>query len=62
MATLILHCSCKHDYQDKEHGYGLRVHNGCKSGTSGNGWRCTVCGNVQEMRPALVRERDKEIL
>ena len=61
MATLILHCTCKHDYQDKEYGYGMRVHNGCKlSTTSGNGWRCTVCGNVQEMKTPHVHVRDEE--
>jgi hypothetical protein len=60
MATLILKCRCQHDYQDRRYGYGLRVHNGCKSGTSGFGWRCTVCGNVQEMRAAPIRDRDEE--
>ncbi len=39
----IIPCSCKHPYQDKLHGHGMRVHN---PGTLGK-FRCTVCGNVK---------------
>lgn len=35
-------CNCEHDFQDKEHGKGVRVHNPCKEGKT---FRCTVCGN-----------------
>lgn len=33
-------CTCKHDFQDKEHGKDMRVHNVDKKGNS----HCTVCG------------------
>ena len=36
---MILPCDCKNDYQDKEHGRSMRVHNSCIKG-----YRCTVCG------------------
>jgi hypothetical protein len=36
----LIFCHCKHEYQDKKYGRGLRVHNrAVKKGT----WRCTVC-------------------
>jgi len=60
MATIVLRCTCSHAFQDKEYGYGMRVHNGCKSGTSGFGWRCTVCGEIQEMKVVHPHERDEE--
>lgn len=40
---MILHCTCKHEWQDQRYGRGLRVHNQKKN----LDWRCTVCGNVQ---------------
>ena len=42
MATKILKCKCKHDYQDKRYGTDKRVHN-----ETVKGWRCTVCGVVK---------------
>ena len=39
---MILPCSCKHEYQDKEYEKGHRVHNSCVKG-----YRCTVCGEVK---------------
>lgn len=38
-ASKIIKCDCKHAYQDKLYGAGMRVHTPKKSG----GWRCTVC-------------------
>ena len=40
----------------------MRVHNGCKLSTSGNGWRCTVCEDVKEMEASHVHERDEEVI
>jgi len=41
----ILHCYCKHPFQDKRYGKGRRVHN--LTGKNGKGlspiYRCTVC-------------------
>jgi len=40
-------CDCAHDYQDRTYGAGKRVHNACEvPDETGQGWRCSVCGNV----------------
>ena len=45
---MILKCSCKHEWQDKEYGPGMRVHNLARKGYNGRaGWRCTVCERVK---------------
>lgn len=45
MATKIVKCECKHDYQDKKHGQGKRVANWApKKG----GHKCTVCGKIHK--------------
>jgi len=43
--TMIRECSCKHKFQDKEHGVGMRVHNPAESKTNKDkkDWVCTVC-------------------
>lgn len=48
----ILGCSCKHEYQDRKYGVGMRVHNPApKIGKDGagkvTGFRCTVCANAK---------------
>lgn len=40
---MLIRCSCKHDYQDKRYGVGVRVHNPLKATSGGLQWRCTVC-------------------
>ena len=46
MATKIIKCSCKSEYQDKKYGTGKRVHNSTNVGQDGaRVYRCTVCGN-----------------
>ena len=40
MATKILKCDCKHEFQDKQYGKGNRVHN---ESTKDKLWRCTIC-------------------
>lgn len=42
MKTIVIKCSCKHDFQDKEFGQGNRLHNEC-GGKKINTYRCTVC-------------------
>ncbi len=38
-------CSCPHEFQDKEYGRGMRLHNTCKGTAAGSiAYRCTVCG------------------
>ena len=41
MATKVLKCKCEHEFQDKEHGKGMRVHT---VGEKNDDYRCTVCG------------------
>lgn len=40
--TVIVRCktNCQHDFQDKQYGPGMRVHN-----ITNKGRRCTVCGH-----------------
>lgn len=40
--TAIKKCECKHEYQDKKYGKGMRVFNYSKKHDT---WRCTVCGS-----------------
>jgi hypothetical protein len=41
----ILRCDCKHSFQDRQYGPGMRVHNYCHSDKNKDTpWRCTVCG------------------
>ena len=44
-------CTCKHPYQDRKNGKGIRIHNATgstgKFGTEQKGYRCTVCGNTK---------------
>ena len=42
--TKVLKCDCKHEYQDRAHGPGLRVHNKAQGPNNTVIWRCTVCG------------------
>lgn len=39
--TVIRACTCKHEFQDKEHGKQMRVHNVGKD----DKLTCTVCGS-----------------
>lgn len=39
VATVILKCTCKHDYQDRRYGKQKRVFNVMRDGKA----RCTVC-------------------
>ena len=54
---MILKCNCKHEFQDKEYGPGMRVHNYAPKGYNGQpGWRCTVCENV---KPARIQDKKR---
>lgn len=47
-------CTCKHEFQDREHGPGIRVANPVnktkkdsgKDGSKVQEYRCTVCGST----------------
>lgn len=49
--TKITQCTCKHDFQDKHYGKGLRVHNLATGKVKG--WRCTVCSNIKATPDAV---------
>lgn len=40
---MILPCKCKHEYQDKIYGFGLRAHNWARKANTTGAWRYTVC-------------------
>jgi hypothetical protein len=40
METIIIPCTCQHEWQDKKYGKGMRVHNETKKHGI---YRCTVC-------------------
>lgn len=40
MNTKVIKCTCKHDFQDRRYGAGMRVMNELPK----KGWSCTVCG------------------
>jgi len=42
MATKILKCECKHDFQDRRYGFQNRLHNGTTKANTPK-WRCSVC-------------------
>ena len=53
-------CVCKHDYQDKTYGKGIRVHALCGPQPQKN-WGCTVCGRITEgVNPFVVKETDDD--
>lgn len=54
--TMVLPCNCKHEYQDKHYGPGMRVHNKFGEG-SDSGFRCTVC--KKEKKNLKKEEKDK---
>lgn len=47
--TKIIKCNCKHEFQDKQYGQNMRVHNrGLVKGTNDHPYAdftCTVCSN-----------------
>ena len=47
--TRILLCTCRHEFQDRIYGIGMRVHNVM----AGGGERCTVCGNMTQKRAVV---------
>jgi hypothetical protein len=58
---MIMQCSCKHKFQDKLYGSGMRVHNECRKhkhaaggGVGGlTGYRCTVCATKKDAGPKV---------
>lgn len=51
MKTKVMHCTCKHEFQDQTYGKGNRVHNPIKGKTTTDQRvRCTVCGNEKDLK------------
>ena len=40
---MIKKCTCKHEYQDKKYGKGMRVHTPTTKDVTKDTCRCTVC-------------------
>lgn len=57
MTTLKLPCACRSEFQDQQHGTGLRLHNQTKKG-EGTVYRCTVCG-AERTRPGKAKAKAK---
>ena len=46
---MIKPCNCRSEYQNKEYGFNMRVHNKSKSRIAGKtAWTCTVCGTKKD--------------
>lgn len=45
--TIKQKCNCKHDYQDKKYGEGIRVMNVAGDGKTA---KCTVCGKEYQLK------------
>ena len=57
MNTFILRCTCTHEWQDKQFGYGLRVCNYAPGNKkTDKKARCTVCGKVHEYSKATSKK------
>jgi len=43
MPTKVIECTCKHEFQDRAYGKGMRIHNFAPKAGGQGMWRCTVC-------------------
>jgi len=60
MPSKKMECTCKHEYQDKKYGKGIRVHNLCGPYPQKN-WGCTVCSRITEgAKPFVVKETEDD--
>jgi hypothetical protein len=54
--TAKVNCVCKHEYQDKEHGAGVRIANATQKATDKTvDVRCTVCGKIHTVNKERVK-------
>jgi hypothetical protein len=54
----IIKCNCKHEFQDKKYGNGMRVHNyALKLRSNGGkpGYRCTICKNEKPLSASEIK-------
>ena len=56
--TKVIRCNCKHEFQDKTYGEGMRVHILKQKDAQQGNWACTVCGliNQHHVREEEVKE------
>jgi hypothetical protein len=52
-STIIKACTCKSEYQDAEHGNGMRVHNVPMNKENRNP-TCTICGEPPQSMRRLI--------
>ena len=55
--TVIKHCGCQHEFQDKQYGRGMRVHNYAEKTEA---YRCTVCCALKTKEKKKVEEKKDE--
>lgn len=54
--TTKVNCTCKHEYQDKTYGPGVRIANGTAKGTdTTREVRCTVCSKMHTVHRGKVK-------
>lgn len=60
MATAIINCDCKHEFQDAAYGKQKRVHNHAPSkGGKPNRYKCTICGKEHEFSNRITTIKTK---
>ena len=61
MPTKVIECTCKHEFQDRAYGKGMRIHNFAPKAGGQGMWRCTVCKNEKAKQyRALKNEKANE--
>lgn len=56
---MIMPCTCKHDWQDKTHGPGMRVFNELSKDSGSITAKCTVCGTEKSKASSAEKEKKK---
>jgi len=61
MTAKVIRCTCKHEFQDRAYGEGMRIHNFAPKAGGQGMWRCTVCKNEKAKQyRALKNEKANE--
>ena len=55
----VMACTCKHDFQDKTYGRGLRLFNYGRKINGTGGYRCTVCGATRGAATPPTKKEEK---
>lgn len=58
LSTMILICKCNNIFQDKQYGFGKRIHNPSHTKPQA---RCTVCGDVKSTSSGEMVKSGKKV-